>query len=147
MNFQLLRCVMVSLLSVLRIAEAASKHQCCIQYVDCMNFFCCTADESSLCQQSMYTNYPQAIYYGIEGEQLCINCKHSILNNATFMRKGQHLICGGSVNTNCSMDSIQATLCFNSVSANDLNVTYGCVHQVSFTGFCTAGFIISRGGA
>ena len=26
-----------------------------------MNFFCCTADESSLCQQSMYTNYPQDI--------------------------------------------------------------------------------------
>ena len=85
--------------------------------------------------------------YGIEGEQLCITCKHSNLNNPIFLREGIDLICGGSVNPNCSVDSIQATLCFNPVSANDFNVTYECVHQVSFTEFCRAGFIISRGGA
>ena len=83
----------------------------------------------------------------VEGQQLCITCRHSsISNNPTFEKNGIMLDCGGAGNPDCTVNSAQGTLCFNPINANNLGIMYECVHQIDFITFCRVGFNISRGG-
>ena len=106
----------------------------------------CNSEESLLCEPSAYSVYPQDVYR-IEGQQLNITCQHpNISNNPVFQTDGVDLMCGDEDNPNCVIDVSQGRLRFDPINADNLDVTYVCVHQVSFTCFCSASFTIFRGG-